>query len=880
MTAATGVLARAEILFEEVVAGYLDDRFVERDWLAERVIRHFNDPKCRFVLLTGPPGVGKSAFLASLTRRLPVSPRYFIRRHSIQPLAGGDAWSLLLSVGHQLAVLRPEVMRRDVDADVVQDVGHVKADGKVIGVRIAELRASPFHRTAVQVQQRVGTAEGHVVGLQIERMITDPRLNDIGNLAALALLDPADRLARIEPGSLVVVLIDALDELRFQLSAFGGRGNIVDWLAECPELPPNVRVVVTARAERDLLRRFRLAQAERLREETIASTPEVTADLERYAERLLSDPDLTAMCASRGIGASRLARRAVERAAGNFLYLTLWGRALRRAYETGDADGVGGLTDLTALPSGLDGIYEYFLVAVCDTVARREGETWRRVWRVSHRPLLGVLAVAQSPLTVDRLARLCQVDEVRAALADIAHFLEWEGPAARLCHTSLAEFLMAATGEDWHVEPAPYHHDIAQRLIDRYGGSWQTCDDEYALANTAIHLVGAVRAAATEATASESAALLARLLAAPDFAVAKAKHAGVDEMLTDYVATNAALRERTLAGRPEIADGLATVLARLAADGTDDLTDTLHAVLGYRRDAADLYEAVLRRLSDPGYLAGHIPDDARRAETFTGFTHVQATRLRRTGDPDNVRRARELLERAATAAGGLRGNPRAARLMSSVLYDLGYLNHLAGAPEEAIAWLRRSVAAAEEAGDRTGAYISRLVALRTGLLAGTVEPGEFRGAVTEALAFFGGDDTPHAERWTMNCHAHLLDLAMLTDDAAAAEAELEALEDDPWTRRFARTDHMALWRARAALVTGAFGRARDLYEERLRDEMTDPPPPKEELARELYDYGRALLGSGDPDGARRVWRLGLRCPDNAANWPWKPRISRALDAQS
>ncbi|MGH4017001.1 MAG: hypothetical protein ACRDSL_24365 [Pseudonocardiaceae bacterium] len=213
------------------------------------------------------------------------------------------------------------------------------------------------------------------------------------------------------------------------------------------------------------------------------------------------------------------------------------------------------------------------------------------------------------------------------------------------------------------------------------------------------------------------------------------------------------------------------------------------------------------------------------------------------------------------------------------MYDLAYLHYLYGDYDEADKWFQRGVDASELAGDRTGAYISQLVALKVRLFRQAVDPEAFRAIVTEALVFFRSDAArkQHAERWVMNCHAYLLDLAVLTDDPDAARTELETLEEDPWVQRFDRSDLVARWRARTALVSGDAARACELFEQRLRSELTDPPPPRDELARDLYDYGCALVAHGDVGEARRIWRLGLRCPDNAASWPWKPRIAQKLE---
>ncbi|MBP2326616.1 tetratricopeptide (TPR) repeat protein [Kibdelosporangium banguiense] len=841
-------LTSADLLYEPLIAQYLGPGFVEREWLVSRVEQHFADPDCRFVLLSGGPGTGKSAFLAWLSRRHALSPRYFLRRLSSHPLASGDASSLLLSIGHQLAVLRPDMMRADLDVQVEQTVGQVAAGGHVVGVRVGVLHISPFQRTAVQVEQQADHVEGTVVGFEIERMIVDPRLNDLGTLQNLALLEPAIRLAAQDPTGLVVVLIDAVDELRYQ---FAGRGDILQWLAECPELPANLRIVVSCRPDRQLLHRFRLAQADRLREETIEpSAAEVTADLIVYAESVLDDPALA--------GVRRMStRRLAEHARGSFLYLVLWARGLRDAVNDGDETRIAALTDLSVLPTGLDGIYEYFLTLVRDAVRQREGRAWTRAWKYVYRPLLAVLAVAQAPLSERHLLLLADLErpDLAEALTDLEQFLIEDQNGIRLYHLTVAEFLAdpRRNRDDWFVDAEESHQRIAERLIDEHGAAWSACEDEYALTHTVTHLV-----------AAGSTGPLTGLLSAPEFGVAKAHKIGVDAMLLDYVAANAALPDNA-----ELAAGLTKTLAQLVNEGVPNVADTLQAVVSYRRDAAELNERVLNRLSDPAYLEQSIENTTSRAAALIAFSQGQATRLRRAGDLDEARR---ILVQAVS--GEDITSVTSAKQRSTLCYELGYLDFLYGDTEQARDWFRRSIEAAEEAGERTSAYISRLVNARVGLLNGSVPAEEYLATVEEASAYFSDPDVagPHVARWLMAVQGYLLDLALWTENTELIATQLRVLAEDSWIQQTGRHDIVQKHRARAAAITGDWAESIALFEALL----AEAPPHQEELARELYYYGRALLGSGDAAEAREVWERGLRTPDNAANWPWKPKISTSI----
>lgn len=880
-SAGPGRLDRATLLSEHVLAEYRGPDFVERHWLAERLAGHLADPDCRFVLVSGGPGTGKSALFAWLLEFQPLAPRYFLRRLDNHPLASGDARSVLISVGHQLAVLRPEIMRADVDVRIAQHVGTVAPGAKVVGARIGELAVSPFHHTAIQVEQQADAVDGMVIGLDVDRMVADARLADLGNLQGLALLEPARRLADGDPDAIIVVFVDALDELRYRWHTSGGREDVLDWLAQCPELPPNVRIVLSSRPDPVLLQRFRIAQRSRLREETIEpSAAEVRHDLLTYVDRLLAEPGFS--LPGSGFAGRGFAAELVSRAQGSFLYLSLWGNELRRLVRIGDQDRVRALTDLRVLPDGLDGIYGYFLVVLRDAVRHREGWGWSRVWETVYRPILGVLSVAQASLDVDSLLRLANprgsARAARQALAELAQLLHEDGTGIRLCHFSLAEYLLstdpARAGDDWTVDAAENHYDIATRLVDRHAGRWQECTDDYALQHAASHLVEAIRAA--DRSDDRPATTLTGLLADRDFGAAKSHRVGLGAMLGDYVAAHLVLPAREHA---HLADGLAAVYAQLIGDAVPDLADTLHAVIGYRTDTREFNKQVLGRLTDPDYLARTVPPGVDWDAALVAFSHGEATRLRRVGDADSLDQARDLLLRAATAAEEA-GDRISLRKRGALYYDLAYLSFLRGELDPADEWFARSVEVSEQADNPVGAHISRLVWLRVRLLRGTVTASEYRSAHESALAYFTSDDAtgPHVARWVRNVHAQLLDLALLTDDTELARHQLELIEDHPWADQVGRPDLVVKLQARVAAMTGESARAITLFADYLADHLTDPLSPVEELSRDLYYYGRALADSGDLSAARHIWELGLRTPDHAANWPWKPRIAEAVAA--
>lgn len=275
-------MAEPETLFyDRLIDAYVDrPDYLRRDWLAAAVDAELDRPDCRFVLIVAEPGAGKTAALAGLARDRPEWLRYFIRQDSTTPLSGGDSGSFLLRLGHQLAARRPAIFAPDrLEIVIRQRVGAADADANVVGARIEQLRASPFHRTAIQVEQDIGHVAGELVGLEIGQATADPRLLEPDVLTNLALIDPLTALDRLDPSARVVVLVDALDEV----IGFRGSQSILEWMEQVAQLPPNIRFVVTSRPHTrlDLLRR---ARAGELREVPIdPSSPQVREDVRSYA---------------------------------------------------------------------------------------------------------------------------------------------------------------------------------------------------------------------------------------------------------------------------------------------------------------------------------------------------------------------------------------------------------------------------------------------------------------------------------------------------------------------------------------------------------------------------------------------------------------------
>ncbi len=504
--------ANAGLFYEDLIRSYVDTpRFVERPWLATRIGAKLADPGCRFLLLTAEPGAGKTGFMAWLAHRHPAWPRYFIRRDQVSPLGPPSARSLLLQVGLQLAALHPQMFSaKQAEITISQRIGRLGRDATAIGAEVERLIASPFMQAAFRISQEVEQAEGQLKGLHVQEWISDPRLIPIADLQYLALIDPATTWLRDEPEKQIVILVDALDEVRYQHSG----EDLLHWLANLPPLPGNIRFVLTSRPDDELLRTLREKQAAQLAEIFLDITiPELRVDIEgdlsTYARRLARAPALAGALERVGRTPAGFVDRAVSKAGGNLGYLNAIGRMLDQAQVQNDTARLMALAQLDDLPPSLEALYAFFLHQVKDQVRDRSvavedpqrGDFLQAsAWPAVYDRILGVLSVAREPLTPDQIQRFGHIQagwsDFVGAIDRLRQFLDEENGGYRFYHTTFPEFLtrpatrMTPQTRDLYQEAAAWHRRIVHCYQQLVGG-WSDADwallDDYGWRHLTAH---------------------------------------------------------------------------------------------------------------------------------------------------------------------------------------------------------------------------------------------------------------------------------------------------------------------------------------------------------------------------------------------------------
>jgi tetratricopeptide (TPR) repeat protein len=427
-------------------SAFINDRtryFTGREWVFAEIDRWLADSDGpSFFIITGEPGIGKSAIAARLTQVRDLAAYHFC-------------------IACDAETIDPALFAQSLSGQLC------RIDGFARGI----LKDSNID---LKTTQNVQANYGQVIGAKIENLV----LNAPSGAVAFthAVLQPLKALCADGYGGQVVLLVDALDEA----VQHKGSETIVDLLANGGALPRQVRFVLTSRLEGAALQHFEQRRVPHFRLD--AGRPENLRDIGQYVRRQLEESEgLHIRLADEHTPHEVFVERVATASHGNFLYV-VW--LLRDV-----AAGIQCFDTLEALPQGLDGIYREFL----RTRTIGEKGSWRRLYR----PILGALVAAQAPLTAEQVGRFAELSsqDVDDGLQDLRQFLD---PASAdedrhfVYHQSVNDWLQDRDrSQEFWIDVMSVHQHIVS-CYRQNAASWREIDwdrvDQYGFSHLTGHL--------------------------------------------------------------------------------------------------------------------------------------------------------------------------------------------------------------------------------------------------------------------------------------------------------------------------------------------------------------------------------------------------------
>ena len=455
----------------------LTDRFTGREWLFEQIDQWLQQQSQeQFYLLTGEPGVGKSAIVAQLIKRWQAQP---------ENAEQGKLAAYHFCRAGDVETVRPGRVLRSIAAQLGNTLPHY---GKALNKVLKDVHLN------IDVNINIGNlTNSQVTGIYIENLKDlDPR-EELRLLiqAPLAELSAIYAKEGIDLPALKVFLIDSLDEA----VTTTGRDNVATLLAalsQSSDLPPWIQFILTARPNSSALKGFESIQLYKLEEMFSKNLDDIEQYVGDRIQDLVAPPEseFQARLEQAELSIEKLVDTVKTSSEGNFLYT--------RLVMDGVSSGELSLKNLSALPKNLYEVYQRFLRHRCSV----------RKWINLYQPLLGTLTVTQEAISSVQLAKFAKVTsdqvegvpQVESAIAILQQFLdevedEQGHKLYTIFHQSLREYLLDRKHNHDFWCDAKEQHDNIIECCEKESKDWQDLRaiDPYGSRQLAKHLVQASR---------------------------------------------------------------------------------------------------------------------------------------------------------------------------------------------------------------------------------------------------------------------------------------------------------------------------------------------------------------------------------------------------
>ncbi len=481
------------------------ENFAGRDWVFDRIGDWLNRSTAPALLIVGAPGSGKSALAARLVE--------FTTGDASPPQA-----LRLLSNNLILAHVcgRDDAWRPFIDAMARQ----LTARSQQFTAALARL-SNTTPEISVRIRSRIGTSEARDEGAELTiesiSIASEVSVERAFRLIIQKPLQEAANSSKLPP--LMLVLVDGLD---VALDS-GGKEGIAEVIALASQpgaLPPNFRLLALSRADPRIVQ---MVPGPRI---DLSEPAMVGPDILAYAEVRLK-PLL------RGRERNEVVAQIGRAAQGNFLYAKLLLDSLLVGAPSA-TEIVGRIDEVLDAERMPDTLRQAFVAMV----QRLVGFNVDR-WAQQYRPILGVLAVAKSGLTLTQLAGITRRPQSEAinSLRVLGRFLTGSAPNGpyRLFHSVFGTFLLSEP--EYGLSSAEAHEAIATFFLAENERDWQHCEDASVLADTPYHLLAAIRESQDRRKRQELLFRLVDLLLEPAYVEARVTATAPGELQDDVEAT-------------------------------------------------------------------------------------------------------------------------------------------------------------------------------------------------------------------------------------------------------------------------------------------------------------------------------------------------------